>query len=51
MLKKNTLMNSKDKLEAMGLLSTFVKDDIYLFRLNMPLSAKQFFLDGILGLI
>ncbi len=48
-VKEDTLMNSKDKLEAMGLLSTFVKDDIYLFRLNMPLSAKQFFLDGILG--
>lgn len=48
-IKEDLLLNSKDKLEAIGLLSTFLKDDIYLFRLNMPLSAKQFFLDGILG--
>ncbi|MCK9492755.1 MAG: DnaD domain protein [Acholeplasmataceae bacterium] len=48
-IKEELLLNSKDKLEAIGLLSTFLKDDIYLFRLNMPLSAKQFFLDGILG--
>lgn len=48
-IKEEFLLNSKDKLEAIGLLSTFLKEDIYLFRLNMPLSAKQFFLDGILG--
>ncbi|MDD2575314.1 MAG: DnaD domain protein [Acholeplasmataceae bacterium] len=48
-IKEDVLLNSKDKLEAIGLLSTFLKDEIYLFRLNMPLSAKQFFLDGILG--
>ncbi|MDD4824218.1 MAG: DnaD domain protein [Acholeplasmataceae bacterium] len=48
-IKEELLLNSKDKLEAIGLLSTFLKEDIYLFRLNMPLSAKQFFLDGILG--
>ncbi len=48
-IKEKFLLNSKDKLEAIGLLSTFLKEDIYLFRLNMPLSAKQFFLDGILG--
>ena len=48
-IKEELLLNSKDKLEAIGLLSTFSKEDIYLFRLNMPLSAKQFFLDGILG--
>ena len=41
-IKEEFLLNS-------GLLSTFLKEDIYLFRLNMPLSAKQFFLDGILG--
>lgn len=48
-IKEELLLNSKDKLEAIGLLSTYLKEDIYLFRLNMPLSAKQFFLDGILG--
>ncbi len=38
-----------NKLEAIGLLTTYEKDDIYLFRLNMPLRARQFFLDGVLG--
>lgn len=43
------LRNSLDKLDAIGLLTTFVKDNIYLFRINMPLKARQFFLDSILG--
>lgn len=43
------LKNSLDKLDAIGLLTTFVKDNIYLFRINMPLKARQFFLDSILG--
>lgn len=38
-----------DKLNAIGLLTTFVKDEIYLFRINMPLKARQFFLDSVLG--
>lgn len=40
---------TREKLEAIGLLTTFKKDDVYLYRLNMPLTAKQFFFDGILG--
>lgn len=43
------LKNCLDKLDAIGLLTTFVKDNIYLFRINMPLKARQFFLDSILG--
>lgn len=41
--------NAVNKLEAIGLLTTFLKDDIYLYRLNMPLKARQFLLDSILG--
>lgn len=43
------LLNVLDKLNAIGLLTTYVKEDIYLFRLNMPLKARQFFLDSVLG--
>lgn len=41
--------NVLDKLSAIGLLTIYIKEDIYLFRLNMPLKAKQFFLDTVLG--
>lgn len=44
-----TLTNVLDKLNAIGLLTTYEKDNIYLFRLNMPLKPRQFFLDTILG--
>lgn len=39
----------KEKLEAVGLLTSLVKDDISLFKLSMPLKARQFFTHGILG--
>ncbi len=48
-MQRKTFENSIHKLEAIGLLTTFLKDNIYLFRINMPLKASQFFLDGILG--
>ncbi len=48
-INKKELSNNLDKLNAIGLLTTFLKDDIYLFRINMPLKARQFFLDTILG--
>lgn len=44
-----SLFNALDKLNAIGLMTTYLKDDIYLFRINMPLKAKQFFLDTVLG--
>lgn len=48
-LNKDLFTANIHKLEAIGLLTTFLKDDIYLYRLNMPLKPRQFFLDGILG--
>lgn len=38
------------KLEAIGLLSTYQKEDEYLLLLKTPLSAKQFLSDGVLGM-
>ncbi|KKK38319.1 Replication initiation and membrane attachment protein [Mesobacillus campisalis] len=54
-------MNLKDiyharlKLEAMGLLKTFVKDDeedvrSFIYELQAPLTPEQFFLDGLLNI-
>lgn len=43
------LKDNINKLEAIGLLTTFINGDIYLYRINMPLKARQFFLDTILG--
>ncbi|MDY0210104.1 MAG: DnaD domain protein [Acholeplasma sp.] len=48
-LKDKELKEAMDKLEAIGLLSTYLKEDLYLFRLSVPLSPRQFFLDGVLG--
>ncbi len=47
--KEKSLDESLDKLEAVGLLSTYQKDTIFMYRLAMPLTPRQFFLDGILG--
>lgn len=48
-IKEETFVKAKEKLEAVGLLTSLIKDDVYLFRLSMPLKARQFFTDGILG--
>ncbi|MDX9808040.1 MAG: DnaD domain protein [Acholeplasma sp.] len=48
-LKEKCFSESLGKLEAVGLLSTYQKDAIFMYRLSMPLTPKQFFLDGILG--
>ncbi|MBM7453466.1 replication initiation and membrane attachment protein [Acholeplasma morum] len=48
-LKEKELIEAINKLEAIGLLSTYIKDDLYMYRLSLPLSPRQFFLDGILG--
>ncbi|MCU0104764.1 DnaD domain protein [Acholeplasma vituli] len=48
-IKEKNLNEAFGKLEAVGLLSTYQKDMIYMYRLTMPLTPKQFFLDGILG--
>lgn len=38
------------KLEAIGLLSTYQKEDEYIFMLKAPLTAKGFLSDGVLGM-
>lgn len=48
-IKEKVFLSAREKLEAIGLLSIYQKKDIYMFKVNMPLSPKQFFLDGILG--
>lgn len=48
-LTKQRLNTAIEKLEAIGLLTTFLKEDLYLYRVNMPLNARRFLLDGILG--
>ena len=48
-IKESELSEAFGKLEAVGLISTYLKDDLYLFKLSIPLSPRQFFLDGILG--
>ncbi|MFA5720415.1 MAG: DnaD domain protein [Acholeplasmataceae bacterium] len=48
-LNKQRFNSAIDKLEAIGLLTTFLKEDLYLYRVNMPLNARRFLLDGILG--
>ncbi len=48
-IKEKAFLSARQKLEAIGLINIYQKKDIYLFKLNMPLSPKQFFLDGILG--
>ncbi|MCL2522552.1 MAG: DnaD domain protein [Erysipelotrichales bacterium] len=39
----------KDKLEGIGLLKTYQKDESYLLCLNPPMTAKDFLTSGILG--
>jgi replication initiation and membrane attachment protein len=48
-LDEETFSSAIDKLEAIGLLTTFLKDDLYLYRINMPLNARRFLLDAVLG--
>lgn len=48
-LDKEAFASAIDKLEAIGLLTTFLKDDLYLYRINMPLNARRFLLDAVLG--
>lgn len=48
-LKEKELEEALSKLEAIGLLTTYIKQDLYMFKLSMPLSPRQFFSDGILG--
>lgn len=48
-MKENNFKKCKEKLEAVGLLTSLVKGEISLFKVSMPLKAKQFFTDGILG--
>lgn len=48
-IKEKPLSDALGKLEAVGLLTTYQKTSVYMYRLSMPLTPKQFFLDGILG--
>ncbi len=48
-VKENNFIKNKEKLEAVGLLTSLVKGDISMFKVSMPLKARQFFTDGILG--
>ena len=49
-LKEEEFEKEKDKLEAIGLLSSYEGEDDYLMLLKTPLSAKQFLSDGVLGM-
>ena len=46
----NTLNLERKRLEAIGLLNTYYKDDEYVFLLKAPLSARSFFKDGVLSI-
>lgn len=46
----NTLSLDRKRLEAIGLMNTFSKDDELVFLLKAPLSARQFFNDCILSI-
>ncbi len=46
----NTLNIERKKLEAIGLLNTYYKDDEYVYLLKAPLSARSFFKDGVLSI-
>ena len=46
----NKFMKNRQILEAVGLLSTYKKDDSYIYLLCPPFTAKQFLSDGVLGL-
>lgn len=43
------LYKSRVKLEAIGLLSTYYNNGKYIYLIKNPLTAKQFFVDGVLG--
>ena len=45
-----TLNDERKKLEAIGLLNTYYKDDEYVYLLKAPLSARSFFKDGVLSI-
>lgn len=49
-LKPVDFMRSKNKLEGIGLLLTYEKDDSYIYVLLPPLSAKNFIKDAVYGL-
>ena len=46
----NTLSLDRKKLEAIGLMNTYFKDEEYVLLLKAPLSARHFFNDCILGI-
>ncbi len=45
---KDFILN-KDKLEAVGLIKTYEKDNKYIIALKLPLLAKEFFIDTFFG--
>lgn len=49
-LDETKFLNSRLKLEAIGLISTFIKDNDYIYLLKPPLTPKQFIADGTLGI-
>ena len=46
----NTLTTERKKLEAIGLLNTYYKENEYVYLLKAPLSARSFFKDGVLAI-
>ena len=49
-IKQDEFINAREKLEALGLLETYLKnEDEYLYILKAPFTAKQFLLDTFLG--
>lgn len=46
----NTLTIERKKLEAIGLLNTYYKENEYVYLLKAPLSARSFFKDGVLAI-
>ncbi|HKL94993.1 MAG TPA: DnaD domain protein [Haploplasma sp.] len=49
-IKQDDFINAREKLEALGLLETYLKtEDEYLYILKAPFTAKQFLLDTFLG--
>lgn len=46
----NTLNTDRKRLEAIGLMNTYYKDDEYVLLLKAPFSARHFFNDCILGI-
>lgn len=46
----NVLTTERKKLEAIGLLNTYYKENEYVYLLKAPLSARSFFKDGVLAI-